>query len=273
MVNAIQRFNLHDGPGVRTLVFLQGCPLRCKWCANPDTQRRRAFDIRHADRCLHCGLCAHAGTGEAHALCPSGAIQRVGRSMTASQVLSQVLRDRPFYADQGGMTLSGGEPLLQWRFAGRILDMARAEGLHTAVETSGYAPREALLYLARRTDLMLYDIKHMDPAEHRRLTGVDNAPILQNLPLAAQVTRVTARLPIIGGTNDSARLARSTARFLRQAGVTRADLLPYHTYGLFKYALIGRAYDFEAFTPDKEALDALARIYSREGIDANVLEL
>ena len=273
IVHAIQRYNLHDGPGVRTLVFLQGCPLRCKWCANPDTQRREPFEVWRYELCLHCGLCALAGAGEAHALCPSGAKQTVGRSMTAREVLCQVLRDRPFYAGQGGVTLSGGEPLMQWRFAAEILDMARAEGVRTAVETSGYAPREALLYLARRADLMLYDIKHMDPTEHRRLTGVDNGLILDNLQLAANATQVIARLPIIGGANDALRLASDTARFLRRAGVTRAELLPYHTYGVFKYALIGRAYDFEAYTPDKETLEALARIYVREGVDAQVLDV
>ena len=207
----VQRFSVHDGPGIRTTVFLKGCPLRCAWCHNPESIRGEVELSVAESRCIHCGQCVPAcptgrlrwlGEGSpAHAsaralrkapectlcgscveVCPVEARQLVGRLQSVDELLAEVLEDRLFFDDSGGgVTFSGGEPLGQPEFLAAALDACRRHGLRTAVDTSGFCRQEDLLAVARRTDLFLYDLKHMDDERHRALTGVSNRRILDNL--------------------------------------------------------------------------------------------
>jgi pyruvate formate lyase activating enzyme len=274
----IQRFSVHDGPGIRTTVFLKGCPLRCAWCHNPESIRAEPELSVLESRCIHCGRCVEAcPTGRLAALealspgdaaagngspllrlvpelipecilcgtcaevCPVEARQIVGRSMAVGELMTEVLRDRLFFDDSGGgVTFSGGEPLSQPDFLTAALEACRSEGVHTAVDTSGFCRQEDLLRIAPWTDLFLFDLKHMDDARHRELTGVSNRRILENLAALAALPEPTrgsirVRVPVIPGLNDDRTNLEATARFAASLpGVHRVDLLPYHAHGLHK---------------------------------------
>ena len=294
LVLNIQRYCVHDGPGIRTTVFLKGCPLNCWWCHNPESQAAAAEITVSESRCVRCGQCAAvcpqgvpspflsrmktagvtvtvpaealtpalsqreregvktrpqrdeieepAGARCTHcgacvAACPSGARQDLGRRMTVPEVLEEVLRDRVFYDESGGgVTLSGGEPLLQGEFVAALLQACRAADLHTALDTCGFAPRETLLGLAPWVDLFLYDLKAWDDAVHRQHTGVSNAAILDNLAaLAATHDNIWVRVPVIPGINDAADQWEAAAGFVASLpGVRQVNLLPYHALGTHK---------------------------------------
>ena len=243
----IQRFSLHDGPGIRTVVFLKGCPLRCLWCANPESQSP---------------ACQTASDGTAY-----------GERLSDEAVWRVVERDIPFYEESGGgLTLSGGEPLMQPDFARTLLERAKAVGLHTAIETTGFAPFSVISRLIPYTDLWLYDVKHHDGDAHRAGTGVDNACILENLnTLAASGASVVARIPVIPGFNDSPSDARALASLLASAGVGRADLLPFHQRGEKKYQTLGMAYALSGEKPLRaEALSPYRAEFLTRGIDARM---
>ncbi len=243
----IQRFSLHDGPGIRTVVFLKGCPLRCLWCANPESQSP---------------ACETASDGTAY-----------GEHLSDEAVWRVVERDLPFYEESGGgLTLSGGEPLTQPDFALSLLERAKAAGLHTAVETTGFAPLSEISRLIPYTDLWLYDVKHHDGAAHRAGTGVDIAQILENLKaLATSGTEVVARIPVIPGFNDSLKDARALASTLVDAGVGRADILPFHQMGEKKYQTLGMAYALSGEkTLRSEALSPYQAEFLARGIDARM---
>lgn len=273
----IQRFCLHDGPGIRTTVFMKGCPLRCPWCHNPEGRTPGAELSFMADRCVGCGYClrlcprgAHVIRDGQHVLnrdvciacgrcaegCAGGALELIGREVSAAEVLAVVRRDKPFYETSGGgMTLSGGEPTAQPDFALALLQAARAEGLHTALETCGYVRFEELARLLPFVDLVLYDLKELDDARHREWVGVPNAMILENLRRAHDAGHaIVLRLPIIPGYNDRpdhfeviANLARSLPKL---RGV---EILPYHPLGTSKAARLGYAAGREAMAPTPEA--------------------
>ncbi len=205
LIAQIVRSAVHDGPGVRTVVFFKGCPLRCHWCHSPETQSPRAEVVLHADRCLECGACEAACThgaiiaqggargvnrtrcrvcGDCTAGCPTGARTIVGRMVSVEALLDEIERDTVFYdQSQGGVTISGGEPLSQPRFLAALLARCRERRIHTAVETCGHAPPRTLLAVAQWTDLFLYDLKLMSDARHRVATGQSNRRILENLRL------------------------------------------------------------------------------------------
>jgi pyruvate formate lyase activating enzyme len=269
----VQKFSLHDGPGIRTIVFLKGCPLACKWCSNPEGRSREIELMHSSERCIgveECGrMCSSAclegalhadddgrirvdrsrcnACGECSHLCPSGALEMSGRWMSVSEVLRAVEEDDAFYARSGGgLTVSGGEPLAQGAFVRALLMAARRRGVDTAIETSGLCSWNTMSRVAPHTDRIFFDIKCLDDVKHRIGTGVSNASILENFKKLRHrfpATPVTVRTPIIPGFNDSVADIGAIVRFIAEAGgASSYELLPYHRFGEPKYAKLGRRY-------------------------------
>ncbi len=251
----IQRFSLHDGPGIRTTVFLKGCPLRCAWCHNPEGIDPGLALAFQPERCIGCGYCfrvcpegAHRMEDGVHVLdrercvlcgecvkeCYSGALELVGKEVTAAEVMEEVLRDMPFYETSGGgMTLSGGEPLQQIDFTAGLLTRAKREGLHCCVDTCGFVPYERLERVLPQVDLFLFDWKESDPARHEELTGVRNEKIRQNLRrLHDDGALIRLRCPIIPGVNDREEHFAGIAELAHSLPELECvELLPYHPLG------------------------------------------
>lgn len=266
----IQKYNLYDGPGIRTLVFFKGCPLRCLWCSNPEGQRRGFQILFKKDRCVDCGACAavcpagvHVMDGTKHTVkrsvecvgcrrceeaCTQSALSVSGEYRSISEIIEIIEEDRPFYQSSGGgVTLSGGEVLMQNEAALNLLTACRQRGVHTAVETSGYARPEVIKKAADAVDLFLFDVKHMDSERHHHFTGVRNEPILENLCwLLENRASVKVRVPLLKGVNDGEREVSALVRFLSPYKEYRnfkgIDLLPYHKLGVNKYAQLGQSY-------------------------------
>jgi pyruvate formate lyase activating enzyme len=268
----VKRYALHDGPGLRTTIFFKGCPLRCAWCCNPESQSHDPEFSWLGENCLGCNrcleICAHGaiefrdGTrridmercdlcGRCVEGCPGGALAQIGRLTSVTELLREVVRDSVFFhRSGGGLTLSGGEPAAQPLFARELLRRYKTEeyGLHTALETCGHAPWEDLSGILEYTDLVLYDIKIMDPVAHERATGVDNQLILENARrIAAAGKSLVVRLPLIPGYTDSEENVAAIAAYARQLpGVEEIHLLPYHRLGEPKYRRLDREYALEA---------------------------
>ena len=282
----IKRFSMHDGPGIRTTVFLKGCPLSCVWCHNPESQSASFSLLHRQELCLRCGLCVRAcardalklddaavardsarcaACGGCAAICPSEATTRVGREVESDALLREIAKDRLFFDESGGgVTFSGGEPLSQPEFLKEMLIRCREAGLHSAVDTSGYAPSQVMLEIARRTDAVLYDIKLMDPEQHQRLTGVANAVILENLrALSAAGTRLEIRVPVIPGITDTPENLAAVAAFIRALPHAPAvRLLAHHHAAMSKYRRFGmeqKLGEIEDPTPNHMA-DIAARL-------------
>ncbi len=290
----LQRFSLHDGPGIRTTVFLKGCPLNCAWCANPESQSPRPQLMTRDIKCCGCGACAKAcpegavqlEVGKVRrilweqcthcfrcvAACLYGALAAVGQTMTVEAVLDIVKKDQVFYDQSGGgLTLSGGEPLTQPTFARELLKGAKATGLHTVMDTTGHAPPTVLESILPFVDLTLYDIKHLDPQRHRRATGVDNQLILQNLKRTANQTRTWLRIPLLHGYNDTPEHMEGLARLVKELNIEKISLLPYHEGGLSKCRQIGQTpLDFMAQSPSEAHLAHLMEIMTRHGVRAAI---
>lgn len=275
----IQRFSVDDGPGVRTVVFLKGCPLRCRWCHNPEGLSARPQIMFNAERCIACGDCAevcpnqsHLMEGQSHRfdvtvcvgcgkcadLCCSQALTLSGREMSADEVLAQVARDLPYYRESGGgMTLSGGEPLAQSAFALALLQQAKEAGIHTCVETSGWGDPAALREIARFTDRFLFDYKATGEEMHQRLCGVPQERILQNLALIdALGVDTVLRCPIVPDLNDTDDHLEGIARVAaRHACIIEVQLEPYHRLGLSKAAQLGMDPTYEGQPPEATAME------------------
>lgn len=289
----IKRYSIHDGPGIRTTVFLKGCALRCLWCHNPESVETGPELMHWPGRCVRCHACIAACPlraisadatgavavdrakcdlcGRCAEACLYDAVQIVGRRMSVEEVMAEVERDRIFYEQSGGgVTLSGGDPLVQSDFAEALLDACRASGVPTAIDTAGLSRNGALERLAAKADLVLFDLKGLDDARHRETTGVSNAAILDNLrKLAASRTDVWARLPIIPGVNDDDDSARRTIDLLKSLGtIERVALLAYHPGGLEKARRLGKEGLFRRFEPpSEERIAALEAAYRRAGFD------
>ena len=273
LVFNIQRYSLHDGEGIRTVVFLKGCPLRCRWCCNPESQKACPELIYQRSRCIGrnvCGLCqksapsgviSYSADGKAAVdfgrvgkdlswtrCCPSQALGIEGKKMPVSDILDIVEQDASFYRHgQGGVTLSGGEPLMQENTL-PLLRQAKERRLHTSVETCGYVDRKRLLEAAGYLDEMFYDIKTLNEEKHCAYTGVSNRRIIDNLISLCQNypdKKITVRTPVIPGFNDNEEELKKIEVFLQTFPDLKWEKLPYHTYGLGKYEMLGRKYMLE----------------------------
>jgi pyruvate formate lyase activating enzyme len=282
----IQRYSLHDGPGIRTIVFLKGCPLDCQWCSNPESKSAKKQIVLKPDGCLSCGKCyevcpsgARADSnftgctfcGECAKICPMEALEIIGREMTVDEVLEEVEKDRSFFhSSGGGVTLSGGEPLVQHKFAYELIRALKKMHLHTAIETTGYAPFENAEKVLGSVDLILYDLKHMDDEKHKKYTGVSNALILENARRIAKTKKddMIFRMPLIGGVNADRENLERLADFAEELGVLEVHLLPYHKYGEGKYKKLGVEYIFEGYTPDDAEIEEDIRLLEARGIRA-----
>ena len=245
----IQKFSLHDGPGIRTVVFFQGCPLACKWCSNPESQRTEP---------------ALRGDG------PGSRLYSDSRLYSIEETLQICLQDRLFYEESGGgVTLSGGEALTQSAFAAALLDGLRAEHIHTALETSGYARPAVFTEIAARADMLLFDIKHYDDRRHVEGTGVHNGPILANLKAALDTNKkVIVRLPVIPAYNNSPEDARAFAALLTGMGIRQAQLLPFHQFGEKKYDLLNIPYTLRGVPQlHREDVEGFQAIIAQAGIE------
>jgi glycyl-radical enzyme activating protein len=264
LVFDIQRFSIHDGPGIRTTVFLKGCPRACLWCHNPESQGARPEIFFTLDRCISCHLCEQICPESQHYFeeqihfyerdgclrcgqctleCYSKALELVGRMMTVEEVMSEVSKDALFYQNSGGgMTLSGGEPMLQFEFTRELFRAAREAGLHTCLETSGLSTSARFAEILPYVDLFLYDIKETDPVRHRQFTGVPNQVILENvMELDRAGANLILRCPIIPGLNDREDHFQGIADLAnRLKGVQEIHLLPYHPLGKSKNERLGK---------------------------------
>ncbi len=297
MIFDIKRFAIHDGPGIRTTVFLKGCPLRCLWCHNPEGISRRPQLVFTPQRCIGCGRCLDLcpqgvhrfidgrhliewerclGCGACVEECYSEALRIAGREVSVEEVMDEVLSDRPFYETSGGgMTLSGGEPLAQPRFALALLQAAKEKGIHTALDTSGFAPWEHLEELLPYTDLVLYDLKHMDEERHMTLTGVSNGRILENLRRLDDIgKRIWVRIPLVPGYNDEDSNYHALGRFLSGLkNVEKIQILTYHKLAESKYESIGRSYPLKGLEPPtKEWAESRKRILLDYGLSQTIIE-
>jgi pyruvate formate lyase activating enzyme len=255
-------------------VFLKGCPLDCAWCHNPESQVPDRAMVTQENRCIACATCQDARLGgdpEAMAeACPTGARQILGRDVTVDDLAEEVLKDRLFFDQSGGgVTFSGGEPLMQPGFLVEALRALKARGVHTTLDTCGYAPQADLLGAAALSDVVLYDLKHMDDALHQHWTGTGNQTILANLvALGAVHAAIWIRVPVVPGVNDDLANLEATARFVAGIpGVRRLDLLPYHGIGAAKFRRLGREYLLDRLQPPTpERMEALALPFRAQGI-------
>lgn len=295
----VQRGSFHDGPGIRTTVFLKGCPLRCPWCHNPEGIAPAPQVLWSAGRCLSCGGCTNAcrrpdgplAAGEALGsdgctacracaeACPSAAREVAGRELGVGELLAEILRDRPvFEISRGGATFSGGEPLSQPSFLLAMIEACRREELHVTVDTCGYAARETAVAVAERADLLLWDVKTLDPAGHRELTGVPLEPILENLEAVSRVgVPIWLRLPIVPGVSDDpGHVAKAVALAERTPNVRRVSLLPFHRTANGKRERLGKkptpaeAALADAPSPGAARMEALASLFAPTGLKTTI---
>ena len=291
LVFNIQRFSVHDGPGIRTVVFLKGCGLRCLWCSNPESQSLHPELAINWNTCTGCKTCVDYCPHGANRIiegklfyfkelcqlcegcihsCPAGSRKLYGRSMSLREVLEEVKKDRPFYDNSsGGITVSGGEPFLQPQVLRYLLAESQRELIHTAVETCGCFRWERITdEILDSVELMLFDLKLMDGGRHRTLTGQENLIILKNLEKMTNRVRTIIRIPIIPGFNDDMENIDAMVRFILDLKkIDEVNIIPYHAYGEFKYAMLQREYPKEKFSaPSSERLAEIRDAFESKGI-------
>ncbi|WP_431224167.1 [formate-C-acetyltransferase]-activating enzyme [Serratia sp. L9] len=260
----IQRYSLNDGHGIRTVVFFKGCPHTCPWCANPESMSGKIHRVRRQAKCLNCQPCLNDPQE-----CPSGAMELIGQNMTLEALLKQLLKDEVFYRTSGGgVTLSGGEVLMQSEFASQLLQRLQALGINTAIETAGDAPIASVLALADHCDQVLFDLKIMDAEAAKRLLNINQPRVLANFTaLVQRGINLIPRLPLIPGyTLNKENMAQALA-FLAPFGLQEIHLLPFHQYGEAKYALLGREYLLhEVAAPTEQEIAPLQVMAQQAGL-------
>ena len=265
----IQKFSVHDGPGIRTTVFMKGCPLRCRWCHNPEGLNA-SLELRFfEEKCLVCGACGTREKAEDAECCPSKALVVCGKKVTPELVLSEILKDKRFYKNDGGVTFSGGECLLQADFVASVLALAKKEGINTAIDTCGCVPWSEIEKTLDNCDLYLYDIKCIDSALHKEYTGRENDIILDNLMRLDLCGKdIWIRIPIIPGFNNNEEEIGKIAEFISTlSSVKRVTLIPYNTLGVNKYKTLGMEYKFDTLKRiENEDLMSLKRPFESRNI-------
>lgn len=296
LIYGIERFAIHDGPGIRTLVFMKGCPLRCLWCSSPQTQSPFPEIMYDADLCQQCCTCIsycptlamtcspNTGVfvdtdlcnfcGNCIDACPNQVLLPAGRFVAVEELFREIARDGSFFRrSQGGVTVGGGEPTLQYGFVAAFLQRCKSQHLHTAIETCGYAKWENLNAILNYTDLVFMDIKHMDDQIHQGLTRASNRLILENARRTAAKKPMVIRIPVVPGCNESDENIRATAEFAAGLGnsLQRIDLLPYHQVGQENYKRLGMKYKLEGVkAPDDAQMEHLRNIVEGCGVKAQI---
>ncbi len=290
----IKKFAIDDGPGIRTTIFFKGCLLRCWWCHNPEGQLPTSELMYRRTRCDSCAECVRICPEEAIScslkrisinrdhcnlcgkccqVCPTGALTIVGKQVSLEEVLREIDKDSIFYDEsQGGVTASGGEPLLQLDFLNALLKECKDRDIRTAVDTCGYASHDAIDKISDKVDLFLYDIKTMDEKKHMKYTGVSNKPILENLKrLAENGSNIQIRFPIIPGINDDKENVTETAEFVASCRIKNISLLPYHRAGIEKYKSLSRTYKLKKIqTPSDQDLSLIEEELEAFGLKVKI---
>ncbi|MCD6419293.1 MAG: glycyl-radical enzyme activating protein [Synergistetes bacterium] len=290
----IKRFSVHDGPGIRTTIFFKGCPLSCWWCHNPESQSMNPELMLWPDRCIGCETCIKVCPNKAVSLidnmivtnrkkcvacgvcadnCPASAREIVGRRVSVEELLRDIEKDVTFYDESGGgVTISGGEPFLQWEFLENLLKECREREIHTAVDTTGYVDSDVILRVSDVIELFLYDLKLMDDSKHKYYTGVSNGLILKNLKLLDSAgKRIFARFPLIPGINDDEDNIRKTAEFVSGlSSVEEIDVLPYHKGGEQKAKRIGKRYLYNGEQPTDEVVERVVNLLQGYGLKVKI---
>lgn len=290
----IQRYSIHDGPGIRTTVFLKGCPLTCWWCHNPESQELKQEIIYNYKKCIGCGDCINICSnnaivynknrfirdrikcnlcGKCAETCPTEAIEMIGRKMTVEEVMKEIEKDMVFYEESGGgVTFSGGEPLMQPEFLESLLDVCKEKGIHTALDTSGYGEWGIISKILKKVDLFLYDIKHIDNDKHMKFTGVSNELILSNLKrLVLGNAEIWIRIPVIPEVNDDEESILEIGKFVLSLNLEKIFLLPYHNIAADKYKRLGRKYNLPyTSVPKEEQMIEIARKFKKLGLKVKI---
>ncbi|WP_430813496.1 glycyl-radical enzyme activating protein [Carboxylicivirga sp. RSCT41] len=290
----IKRYAINDGPGIRITIFLKGCPLRCKWCHNPESQSKLQQKMYNNSKCIACEECikhcpenalsltpdgittdieACTMCGVCAEVCPTKAIEMTGKTMSVPEIMKQIKKETMLMdKSEGGVTFSGGEPLLHHEFLIPLLDACGDEGIHRCVDTTGYAKPEVLMEVAKRTDHFLYDLKMIDSDKHQQWTGMPNEKILSNLKMIAETgVDINIRIPLIKGVNDDEWNIRESAKLLAGLNGKKplVNLLPFHNIAEKKYEKLGEEYDKgEMEEPSAERLKAIIAIFKEHGIEA-----
>lgn len=294
IITDIQRFSVHDGPGIRTLIFFKGCPLRCKWCQNPETYSPNKEIMYMAETCIGCtacvGICPQGGItwngtsfvtnrsaciccGKCADICPTYARKLIGKEYTVDELVEISLSDMVFYKNSGGgVTLSGGEVTMQAQFAAELLRELKKNSINTAIETCGYAKEEDFCLVVQNTDYILFDIKHIDPQRHKEFVGVDNKLILSNLRVAVDMgKRIYVRLPLIPDVNDDEATLKGIADVCNEMGLRDVHILPFHQAGQSKWHGLEKDYYFEGKkSMDKVTPEKARELFEARGISVNI---